>query len=180
MLPGVVISGSQVVLAGSPGLARPGAGGRRRVLPGLVPTSLFCLFYCHGPGSVAVWLMATRPRLGCCRTVPHGSLSLALPRSMSTASGRSRARRPACHPAPRGARRSRRPEKGPGAGAGVCVLTTEQDAAPVPSRQTSARPAITARPALHHLLHTLLHALGLRSPSAAAPFPPHCCRRLSM
>lgn len=67
-----------------------------------------------------------------------------------------------------------------GAGAGVCVHTTERDAAPGPSRQTPARPAITARPALHHLLlHTPLHALGLRSPSAAAPTLPRCCGRLS-
>lgn len=50
MLPGVVIGRGRVVLAGSPCL-----GEQLRVLPGLIPTSLFCLLYCHGPGVVAAW-----------------------------------------------------------------------------------------------------------------------------
>ncbi|XP_030363265.1 collagen alpha-1(I) chain-like [Strigops habroptila] len=61
----------------------------------------------------------------------------------------------------------------------MCVHTTEWDAAPGPS-QTSARPAIAALPALHHLLlHTPLHALGLRNPLAAALTLPRCCGLLS-
>ncbi|XP_055575857.1 multivesicular body subunit 12B isoform X2 [Falco cherrug] len=69
-----------------------------------------------------------------------------------------------------------------GAGAGVCMHTTERDT----GRSAGAiladlsRPAITAHPVLHHLLlHMPLHALGLRNPSAAATTLSRCCRYLS-
>lgn len=152
-----------------------------RVLPGPVLTSFFCCCWARAGerGCVAAWPHApARAAVEQCPTVP--SVSLCPTVRLQLPDGAERGGPPAAQPhqvpaSPavlRGAA---------GAGAGVCVHTTERDAAPGPSRQTSARPAIAARPALHHLLlHTLLHALGLRNSSAAdTPPPPRCCGRLS-
>lgn len=112
----------QVVPAGSPGMALPG--------PDVV-----------SPGFSLILLLLTlsQRRLGRCGSALQFSLS-ALPRSMTTASGRSRARQPACRPAPPAARRCRRPE---GCGRSVCaciLLSGTRDTATDPPRPPRVRP----------------------------------------
>lgn len=162
------------MLACSPSMALPGeitALGAAR--PSSYLVLLLVVLSWHGLGSVAA-----HAGPGCLRAALHSSPSC-FAHSMTTASGRSRARQPGCHPAPRGAHRSRSPEQGGRRWSGMCVHTTEQDAALGPS-QTSTHPAIAALPVLHHLLlHTLLHALGLRNPLAAALTLLRCCGLLS-
>lgn len=169
--PGRLLTWGRLVPRAHP--ARPWWGratrSQLRLLPGTIPTSFFCLLLGMGQGTCL-------HGRGCCRAVPHGSPSLAFPTvRLQLPDGAERGRPPAAQPhqVPTGPAVLR---GAAGAGAGVCVHTTERDAAPGPSRQTCACPAIAARPALHHLLlHTPLHALGLHNPSAAAPTLPCCC-----
>lgn len=142
----------------SPGMALPGPAVVRRGF------------------SLILLLTLSRRRHGrCCVGQRSRSPLSALPHSTTTASGRSRARPPACRPAPPAARRSRRPER-PGRSGGACVLLNRTR-----TRRWNHRGRLRVRPPPPPCAAPPLHT-PLRPGTAALPLgscPLSRCRPLS-